>query len=210
VKAALHRERALETAKPDKPQQATQAGAPADPLVDVAALDLDPLSKRAPWYVRHSRRLLIGGIAAAVLLAVAFSYALWRTFGWTPLDEIRIAAPRPTTQDAAPPARREVRVESVAKPPPPAPERAPAKREPRVETAAKPAPAAPRGAESTPVPVYAGRGVTHTRPQSSESTPQPQREQPRTLQRPSAPPPGCTEAVAALSLCPSAPPGTGR
>lgn len=172
------------------------------------SLALDAPRSRPPWRVRHARLLFFAGAAVLACLLGTAGFLTWRTLGETPLDEItvRTSPAEKTDLPPSPPPRRATSAGTTT----PAAVSAPTSSA-KVPKAVGTKPAEPL----TPRRVAAG-SVTHTR-----ETAEPRGEQPAATPidraRVDAPPAAsrqptsnCTEAVAALNLCPKIQNGAGR
>lgn len=185
---------AAEAAEPPK----TARNLALDGLPSAQAQAGAPFSERAPWYVRNSQRLIRSAVLAVLGASALLAYLGWRTYGPSPLDEVKLSA-RPVAAPAAPPVGRGA--------PPPAPAAAPKPAvAPKAAAAPKPRPQrSPGRSMESPAPAASPlqrsvAPVTHTRraggAASAAAVPAPEsQDRPRPAQ------PSCSEPVAALGLC---------
>ena len=175
------------------------------------SLGLDAPRPRPPWRVRHSRLLFFAGVAVLVCLLGTAGFLTWRTLGETPLDEIVVKTSPSEAPDvpATPLSRRSM--SGTATVAPAAPSAPP--------TIAKvPKAGGTKLAEPSlpPRPRTAGT-VTHTRPDIAQPsgdqlavTPIDRARVDAQVPLSAQPASSCTEAVAALNLCPRAQTGASR
>jgi len=175
------------------------------------SLGLDAPRPRPPWRVRHARLLFSAGAAVLVCLLGTATFLTWRTLGGTPLDEIMVRTAPSEEPDVptSPPSRRSTSGTATVVPAAPSV---------RPTTAGLPKTGSIKPAEPAlpPRPRTTGT-VTHTRPDIAETrgslpaaTPTDRArvgEQPPLSAQPAS---NCTEAVAALNLCPRTQTGASR
>jgi hypothetical protein len=157
-------------------------------------LAIPEMQLKPPWHVRHARALLAGtGLAALAGLTYGGFYV--SQLASDPLGKLMFQRSLPSK----PP------IEITTPPPPPPPAAAPSPA-PRVVAApaprprpAKPAASVEAATRVSPATASVHRPVTHTQPSEAAQIPAAQNTAPGSR--------ACTEAIAALGLCSTAPGG---